>query len=758
MRTKTIGRQPTDHGPWVPGTVAGKKFCYQLFGCTWESLHDNNNTAPAVWDGGDTITPNTVDWKLVSGSTDAWLANQNKPAQSVDYPFNGMGRVKLLKHVVDGHNLLYQDDFYKGEVGSRVPNTNTIFEVRYAFELAEDITIPSGCVLKFEGGSISGAYTLTLNDTTIEGTPTINVVLDGTIANNKVYAEWFGVKPGNNNIGGNNTAFTNYIIPSMENISPDYPYTPKTLCSETSFSYSTPLEFSGKYNINFNGSISYTGIANSTAIKIGRDSQRTTERRFHIFNLDGDSSLIKNGSSINDYVGLDFVNVKNCKMQCDYCGGFSYALRLHGKNQGCASNIVEISNIGKESYNAIKLLATGTGWVNENLFICGSITNYTSNPCHDEAIGIHIDSSQSEYLANNNLFIKPNLEGQHIAFKIDSGNDNTLFEARLEEVDNPIIYDGTESTGTNTIVYSDKANINIATSSLIGVARFKDLVRTSLPIVANENIRYKTFTDSGGSNVLVANTECCAEKNIRPRGGMYCGYLFDIKDAENIISAKTDIPGTFGCVLFDINNEPITLTSENASDFLTYFDPSLFNDSNVSIRSDTSAVNTYTICVKSSAVSKVFIGRIRTAAVPSVFEVRGVGIKRHKVFNFPLADNGDYNYIEILDNIIIPSSTVFYRDRADNCTFVLYKDIDLNGADTTMGNNMKIILKGGKFVNGKVRINGAVVEGGYENLLGTGATFTGSSFAGATTLYWQNGKPTWSNGNQWIYADGTPVV
>lgn len=160
-----------------------------LFGCVWESKIDDNETAPAVWDGGDTITPNTQDWKQVSGDYEAWLMNKDKPAQSVEYPFNGMGRVKLKKHLVevevDGQtvtkNLLYQDDFYKGEVGSRVPNINTVFVIQYDFTLGEDITVPENCVLEFDGGSISGG-TLTGNHTKLsyKGVIFRNITLLGT--------------------------------------------------------------------------------------------------------------------------------------------------------------------------------------------------------------------------------------------------------------------------------------------------------------------------------------------------------------------------------------------------------------------------------------------------------------------------------------------------------------------------------------------------------------------------------------------------
>ena len=68
VQTKTIGRMPTHHGDYDPSVAYGNKYRVTLYGCEWESKHDNNNTAPATWDGGDTITPNTTDWELISES------------------------------------------------------------------------------------------------------------------------------------------------------------------------------------------------------------------------------------------------------------------------------------------------------------------------------------------------------------------------------------------------------------------------------------------------------------------------------------------------------------------------------------------------------------------------------------------------------------------------------------------------------------------------------------------------------------------
>ena len=118
---------------------------------------------------------------------------QTKPATTGttgDYPYNGMGRVELAKNIVNSVNTLTQDMFYKGAVGSRVPNTNTIFVIRYDYVLGEDITIPDNCVLEFDGGSISGAYTITGNGCHINGTPNILCSIVG-IGNQITHLSWF---------------------------------------------------------------------------------------------------------------------------------------------------------------------------------------------------------------------------------------------------------------------------------------------------------------------------------------------------------------------------------------------------------------------------------------------------------------------------------------------------------------------------------------------------------------------------------------
>lgn len=219
VRTKVIGRLPQNKREWDPNYVNpstgqqgyGLKFRVFQYGCELESKIENNTYEPFSWDGDQTFILDVSHWELCSGNPKVWAAGNPKPATTGttgDYPYNGMGRVVIPKNMVnvgtsenpDYVNQLTQDMFYKGEVGSRVPNTNTIFVIQYDFVLAEDVTIPAGSILDFQGGSISAggnnADTITGNGTVIRagvaGIFNANITIAGTWDADKAYPEWFG--------------------------------------------------------------------------------------------------------------------------------------------------------------------------------------------------------------------------------------------------------------------------------------------------------------------------------------------------------------------------------------------------------------------------------------------------------------------------------------------------------------------------------------------------------------------------------------
>ena len=76
----------------------------------------------------------------------------------------------------------------------QVTGTNTIYEIRDSFDLSNgSVTIPTGCVLKFNGGKLLNG-TINGQDTIVASAPVqifSNVSFSGTFSNNGL-VEWFG--------------------------------------------------------------------------------------------------------------------------------------------------------------------------------------------------------------------------------------------------------------------------------------------------------------------------------------------------------------------------------------------------------------------------------------------------------------------------------------------------------------------------------------------------------------------------------------
>lgn len=122
----------------------------------------------------------------------------NKVARDTDSLFNEDDR----KVYLDKNNgLLTQEMFRGGEYNKK---TKSIFVIQYDYRLKEDIALPEGCILEFDGGSISGAHTLSGNNTVIQaGLIKIfntDVSFNGTWNVKETYPEWFGAEGDNVNI------------------------------------------------------------------------------------------------------------------------------------------------------------------------------------------------------------------------------------------------------------------------------------------------------------------------------------------------------------------------------------------------------------------------------------------------------------------------------------------------------------------------------------------------------------------------------
>ena len=104
--------------------------------------------------------------------------------------YSGLGRVYLRKNIVTlegvGKNVLTQ---------AMVNTANTIYHIQYDYDLnGQTITLPAGCVLEFDGGSLTNG-TLVGNKTLVNaGACKIfnGITFAGTYINELCYVEWFG--------------------------------------------------------------------------------------------------------------------------------------------------------------------------------------------------------------------------------------------------------------------------------------------------------------------------------------------------------------------------------------------------------------------------------------------------------------------------------------------------------------------------------------------------------------------------------------
>ena len=189
---------------------------------------------------------------------------QTKPATTGitgDYPYNGMGRVELPMNIVEGVNTLTKS------MMPTATGVNTIYVIQYDFTLGEDITIPANCTLQFEGGSISGAYTITGTNTGIQaGLVKIfntNVTLSGTWNVVDIYSEWFGAK------GDGTTDDTKALQNALD--------------INTSFGQKNVFISSGIYLISSNNNYGLVPRANTSIIGLGKPTLKLADSICNIF-------------------------------------------------------------------------------------------------------------------------------------------------------------------------------------------------------------------------------------------------------------------------------------------------------------------------------------------------------------------------------------------------------------------------------------------------------------------------------------------
>ena len=118
--------------------------------------------------------------------------------------FSGLGRVYLRKNISDGKNVLTQ---------AMMNKVNTRYIIQYDYDLnGETITIPAGCTLDFQGGSLGNGVVKGTNTVISSGLQKIftqSISFLGSWNIIEIYPEWFGAK------GDGTSDDTNYITQSI---------------------------------------------------------------------------------------------------------------------------------------------------------------------------------------------------------------------------------------------------------------------------------------------------------------------------------------------------------------------------------------------------------------------------------------------------------------------------------------------------------------------------------------------------------------
>lgn len=191
------------------------------------------------------------------------------------------------------------------------------------------------------------------------------------------------------------------------------------------------LEFPDPLTVMMEGTI-YSPISD-VIVKVGSDTEATWGYKQN-WKIEGMSG-INSGS-----IGLVLQNITSSAFYLDWIKKMETSVVCYGNAKGFQNNIVQLGEITENTIGLV-LDSDNGGWVNDNLFIGGRFTKFSSIP---SSTGVVI-TSEDGYYQNNNVFLKPNVESCDVGFDIQYGTYNHIYEARFESTTIGVQY-GNSST------------------------------------------------------------------------------------------------------------------------------------------------------------------------------------------------------------------------------------------------------------------------------------------------------------------------
>ena len=139
------------YGPWA-SVAAFRTYLGEILGGTvTDDIIPNSVEIGIIQEDG---TVKRYEWKKPTNSQGSWVEVINVPnKEDIDYDSNG--KLQFANRVVATNQKGYKILRNGVALASQMTDANTIYDVRYAFDLnGSTLTIPSGCTLKFDGGQI----------------------------------------------------------------------------------------------------------------------------------------------------------------------------------------------------------------------------------------------------------------------------------------------------------------------------------------------------------------------------------------------------------------------------------------------------------------------------------------------------------------------------------------------------------------------------------------------------------------------------
>lgn len=178
--------------------------------------------------------------------------------------------------------------------------------------------------------------------------------------------------------------------------------------------------------------INYSGAG--TAVRVGTTegvTWRLSARLPHVRHT-GKTSL--GWGQVTGTVGIELVNLNSCpEILVPRVSRFEIGLAEIGTNgRGHAYNTITIGHLENNKRNQV-MMSAGSGWCNENLHLGGRFSHESTEGESVPGVKhLELESADSNQI-NNNVWIKPSLEGVGVEWALDcSGTYNRIIAGRWE--------------------------------------------------------------------------------------------------------------------------------------------------------------------------------------------------------------------------------------------------------------------------------------------------------------------------------------